>query len=55
VRQETRRAAGDRIFVVADQPELIVRRDPGINEVIGDDGDDGRTKVDQDAGNPASD
>ena len=36
-----------RSCVVADQLEFIVRGDPGIDEEVGDDGDKGRTEVDQ--------
>ena len=38
---------GGRGIVVADQLEFVVRRDAGVNEEVGDDGNDGRAEIQQ--------
>jgi hypothetical protein len=43
---ETERDRGRRI-VIADQLEFIVRGDAGIDEEVGDDGNDRRAEIDQ--------
>ena len=38
---------GGRRIVVADQLEFVVRRDAGVDEEVGDDGNDGRAEIEQ--------